>query len=130
MHDVRSGHPLPAIVACKMLEIAGRSNVADIVQAMAAASYAHGRRRWPSSRPGRRPVDLDARDRTGRSPTPPPIRWRWRGRARDRALDLSVFVQYPEQFLPVPFFSELPRELFPAAVQVVAPGARRRRRRW
>ena len=39
-------------------------------------------------------------------------------RARARALDLSVFVQYPEQFLPVAFFSELPPELFPAAVKM------------
>jgi CRP-like cAMP-binding protein len=29
-----------------------------------------------------------------------------------------VFVQYPEQFLPVAFFSELPPELFPAAVKM------------
>jgi CRP-like cAMP-binding protein len=27
-------------------------------------------------------------------------------------MDFSVFVQYPEQFLPLPFFSELPREVF------------------
>ena len=40
-------------------------------------------------------------------------------RARARALDLSVFVQYPEQFLPVAFFSELPPELYPAAVKMV-----------
>ena len=38
-------------------------------------------------------------------------------RAHDRACDLAAFVQYPEQFLPVPFFSELPREVFPAAIQ-------------
>ena len=42
-------------------------------------------------------------------------------RARARALDLTVFVQYPEQFLPVPFFSELPPELFPTARAVAAP---------
>jgi CRP-like cAMP-binding protein len=40
-------------------------------------------------------------------------------RARARALDLSVFVQYPEQYLPVPFFSELPPALFPKAVQML-----------
>ena len=45
-------------------------------------------------------------------------------RARARALDLSVFVQYPEQFLPVAFFSELPPELFPAAVRMVRLRAR------
>src|SRR5258708_19146590 len=33
-------------------------------------------------------------------------------RARNRAMDLSVYVQYPEQFLPLPLFSELPSEVF------------------
>ncbi|HTA20433.1 MAG TPA: cyclic nucleotide-binding domain-containing protein, partial [Polyangia bacterium] len=40
-------------------------------------------------------------------------------RARARALDFSVFVQYPEQFLPLPFFSELPREVFGPVVRAL-----------
>ena len=40
-------------------------------------------------------------------------------RARDRALDLSAFVQYPEQFLPLPFFSELPRDVFVPVIRAL-----------
>jgi hypothetical protein len=62
------------------------------------------------------PVDLDAEIEpvpaaAGADPG------RWRAARATRACDLSAFVQYPEQFLPVPFFSELPRELFPTAIQ-------------
>ena len=75
------------------------------------------------------PVDLDA-GRSNRSlPTPRPSAVALARAGTERALDLTAFVQYPEQFLPVPFFSELPPELFPTARAVVAPGARRRRRR-
>jgi CRP-like cAMP-binding protein len=114
MHDVRSGHPLPALVACKILESLGQ-NVSDIV-GLVAASYAHESKALAKFAARQAPVDLDAPiepiDR-GAAADPMEVA----GRARARALDLSVFVQYPDQFLPVPFFSELPRELFPAAVQ-------------
>src|SRR5262245_6864596 len=41
MHDVKSGHPLPAIVACKVLASSLGQKVDDLVGALAAA-YAHG----------------------------------------------------------------------------------------
>ena len=81
-------------------------------------TYAHGAPTLAKFAARQAPVDLDARDRAAR---------RRRGgdpasgrrRARARALDLSAFVQYPEQFLPVAFFSELPPELFPRAIQLL-----------
>jgi CRP-like cAMP-binding protein len=116
MHDVRSGHLLPALVACKVLELLGQ-NVDLIVAAMARA-FAHGAPTLAKFAARQAPVDLNAPIEP-----PPPSAAADLGklvpRARARALDLSVFVQYPEQFLPVAFFSELPPELFPAAVKMV-----------
>lgn len=116
MHDIRSGHPLPAIVACKVLAGMGQK-VDDLVGAL-AAGYAHGARSLAKFAARQAPVDLDAEI---------PLPDRWGGddpaalveRARTRALDLSVFVQYPEQYLPLPFFSDLPRKLFPAALDML-----------
>ena len=116
MHDVRSGHLLPAIVACKMLESLG-APTADIVQVM-AKSYGHGAPALAKFAARQAPIDLEA----GIEPVEadaaadPGALVR---RARERALDLSVFVQYPEQFLAVPFFSELPPELFATALQAL-----------
>ena len=115
MHDVRSGHLLPALVGCKVLESLGQ-NTDQIVAAM-ARNFAHGAPTLAKFAARQAPVDLDA-------PIEPPAPAaaadlaKLVPRARARALDLSVFVQYPEQFLPVAFFSELPPELFPAAVRM------------
>ena len=115
MHDVRSGHLLPALVGCKVLESLGQ-NTDQIVAAM-ARNFAHGAPTLAKFAARQAPVDLDA-------PIEPPAPsaaadlGKLVPRARARALDLSVFVQYPEQFLPVAFFSELPPELFPAAVRM------------
>ncbi|HEX3904836.1 MAG TPA: cyclic nucleotide-binding domain-containing protein [Polyangia bacterium] len=114
MHDVRSGHLLPALVGCKVLESLGQS-FEQIVAAM-AHFFAHGAPALAKFAARQAPVDLDA-------PIEPPQAAadlaKLVPRARARALDLSAFVQYPEQFLPVAFFSELPPELFPAAVRMV-----------
>jgi CRP-like cAMP-binding protein len=114
MHDVRSGHLLPGIVGCKVLESLGERSE-EIVSVM-AATYAHGAAALAKFAARQAPVDLDAEVaplavNAGGDPTA------IARRARDRALDLAAFVQYPEQFLPVPFFSELSHELFPAAIQ-------------
>ena len=113
MHDVRSGHLLPGIVGCKVLESLGEDTGA-IVSVMATA-YSHGAPAQAKFAARQAPVDLDG----AIEPVPPAaggdpatiVR-----RAHARARDLSAFVQYPEQFLPVPFFSEIPRELFATAV--------------
>ena len=74
-----------------------------------AATYAHEAKSLAKFAARQAPVDLDGED------APHPRRRRRNpgavvARARARALDLSAFVQYPEQVLPVPFFSELPQE--------------------
>jgi CRP-like cAMP-binding protein len=116
MHDIRAGHLLPAIVGCKVLASLG-VKVDDLVGAM-AASYAHGSRAL-GKRAGRQaPVDLDAEI--------PPVDPRAAAnmaaltqRARARALDLASYGPYPTEILPVPFFSELPRKLFPPALDLL-----------
>ncbi|HEY4395356.1 MAG TPA: cyclic nucleotide-binding domain-containing protein [Polyangia bacterium] len=116
MHDVRSGHLLPALVGCKVLESLGQ-NIDPIVAAM-AHSFAHGAPTLAKFAARQAPVDLDAPIDPVQPAAAADVA-RLAARAKARALDLSVFVQYPEQFLPVAFFSELPPELFPAAIRAV-----------
>jgi CRP-like cAMP-binding protein len=116
MHDVRSGHLLPGIVGCKMLESLGGK--ADEIVAVMAATYAHEAKPLAKFAARQAPVDLDAEVEplpAGAASDPGAVV----ARARARALDLSVFVQYPEQVLPVPFFSELPQSLFATAFQLL-----------
>jgi CRP-like cAMP-binding protein len=115
MHDIRSGHLPPAIVACKVLASLGQK-VDDLVGAM-AAGYAHGAPTLAKFAARQAPVDLDA-ELPPLDPAAAADPAAVAGRARARALDFSAFVQYPEQYLPVPFFSELPRTLFPAAIEM------------
>jgi CRP-like cAMP-binding protein len=115
MHDVRSGHLLPGIVGCKMFESLGGK--ADEIVAFMAGAYAHESAALAKFAARQAPVDLDAEiaPMDGGAGDAMTVA----ARARDRALDLSAFVQYPEQFLPVPFFSELPRNVFPTAFQLL-----------
>jgi len=116
MHDIRSGHLPPAIVSCKVLVALGE-NVDDLVAAMAAA-YAHGSRALAKFVARQAPVDLDSE-----LAPPDPAAFvdsaALVAAARSRALDFSAFQQYPDRTLPVPFFSELPRKLFPAAIEML-----------
>lgn len=116
MHDVRSGHLLPALVGCKVLESLGQN--IDLIVATMARNFAHGSPTLAKFAARQAPVDLDA----AIDPPAPAAAAdvpKLAARAKARALDFSVFAQYPEQFLPVAFFSELPPELFPAAIRVV-----------
>jgi CRP-like cAMP-binding protein len=116
MHDVRSGHLLPALVGCKVLESLGQN--IDVIVATMARNFAHGSPLLAKFAARQAPVDLDAPIdpvAPGAAVDVPKLA----ARARARALDFSVFAQYPEQFLPVAFFSELPPELYPAAVRTV-----------
>jgi len=114
MHDVRSGHLLPGIVGCKVLESLGGKS--DEIVAVMASTYSHEAKALVKFAARQAPVDLDAEI----APVPADAEadpGALARRAHDRAVDLSAFVQYPDQFLPVPFFSELPQSLFPAAIQ-------------
>ena len=108
-HDIRSGHALPGLVAVKRLEALGQATD-DLVDTLSGL-YAHGAPTLAKFAARQAPVDMD-------SEVPRPDLTKVQdiaavaGRARARALDFSVFVQYPEQFLPLPFFTELPRDVF------------------
>jgi CRP-like cAMP-binding protein len=116
-HNMRSGHPLPAIVACKRIDALGGSSAALVDRL--AALYGQGSPTLGGFTARQAPADLDAEvpePEPGASEPPEAIG----DRARDRALDLSASVQYPEHFLPVPFLSELPPPLFGAVVGALA----------
>jgi len=116
LHDIRSGHALPGLVACKRLEALGE-RTDDIVGTLSGL-FAHGAPALAKFAARQAPVDMDSevpRPDLTKAPDVAAIA----GRARARALDFSVFVQYPEQFLPLPFFSELPREVFPPVVRAL-----------
>ena len=105
LHDVRSGHLLPGLVGCKLLESLGQAS--DEIVAAMARNFAHGAPAMVKFAARQAPVDLDAPiEAPAPSAAADPVKVARRARAR--ALDLSVFVQYPEQFLAAPFFSELP----------------------
>jgi CRP-like cAMP-binding protein len=116
LHNIRAGHPLPGLVACKQLQALGE-NGDDFVEHMGAL-YGHGATTLAKFAARQAPIDLDAA-----IPRPDLTKAvdvaKISERARARALDFSVFVQYPEQFLPLPFFSELPREVFAPVLRIV-----------
>jgi CRP-like cAMP-binding protein len=116
MHNVRAGHPLPAIIGCRALEQLGEQTH-DIVDQMAWI-YAQGSSSLAKfvTRPA--PPDEEAEmpypDLTREEPPAAIIE-----RARQRALDLSAFTDYPSQFLPIPFLSELPQEEFAPVIRAL-----------
>jgi CRP-like cAMP-binding protein len=116
LHDIRSGHALPGLVAYKRLEALGQQ--ADDLIDLLASTYAHGAPALAKFAARQAPVDMDSEvsrpDLTKAGDVSEIAE-----RARARALDFSVFVQYPEQFLPLPFFSELPREVFRPVVRAL-----------
>jgi CRP-like cAMP-binding protein len=116
LHDIRSGHPLPGLVACKQLEALGQP-AGDLVDAMAAL-YAHDAPALAKFAARQAPVDLEAEVEPA-EPSEDEDLVTIASRARARACDLSVYVQYPEQFLPLPLFSELPRDVFGAVVRAL-----------
>jgi len=116
-HDIRAGHLLPAIVACKILASLGQK--VDDLEAAMAATYGHGSRALAKFTARPAPADLDAEIAAvppGAAGEPPAA---VAARARARALDLSAFVQHPTQFLPVAFMSELPGDLFGRAIDLM-----------
>jgi CRP-like cAMP-binding protein len=116
LHDVRSGHLLPGLVGCKLLDSLGQAT--DEIVAAISQRFAHGSPNLVKFAARQAPVDLDA-PIEALAPAAAADPDKVARRARLRALDLSVFVQYPEQFLAAPFFSELPAELYPLAVQML-----------
>jgi CRP-like cAMP-binding protein len=114
LHDIRSGHPLPAIVASEALETLGQK--ADDILELLAATYASGSPHLGrfAVRPAPVPPDtrLEPPDLSGNEPFDGLAE-----RARQRALDLSAFTDVQQQFHPLPFFSELGPEAFLAVLR-------------
>jgi CRP-like cAMP-binding protein len=115
-HDIRSGHALPALVCAKQLEALG-GNADDLIDLLSGL-YAHGAPALAKFAARQAPVDMESEverpDLTKAEDVAVVAE-----RARTRALDFSVFVQYPEQFLPLPFFSELPRDVFRPVIRAL-----------
>ena len=115
-HDIRSGHPLPAIVCARALETLGQP--ADDLIALMADLYANDAPSLAKFAARPSPVDLDAEltpPDLARAGAPEKIA----ARARDRALNFEPFAEYPTQFLPLSFFSELPRDVFEPVVRAL-----------
>ncbi len=115
LHNVRAGHALPAIVACKELDRLGQAT--DDIVAQMAALYAQGS---PSLGKAARqaPVEEDASiakpDLTSVENGPEIA-----NRARARALDFSVYTRYPQTYLPLPFLSDLPAPAFGPVIRAL-----------
>jgi CRP-like cAMP-binding protein len=115
-HDIRSGHPVPAIVAFKQLEALGER--ADDLIAEMASLYAHGAPALAKFAARQAPVDLEAQiERPNLAAAQDPVALA--AKAGARALDFSVFAKYPEQFLPLSLFSELPGEVFAPVIRAM-----------
>ena len=116
LHNIRAGHPLPAIVACKELERMGQP-AQDIIAEMAAA-YSQGAPTLGKFAARQAPVEetatIERPDLTGEAPAIDIAQ-----RARARALDFSIYTRYPQHFLPLPFLSDLPASDFAPVIRAL-----------
>lgn len=113
-HDIRTGHPLPAIVAMYACDQLGQKT--DDILAMLASTYGSGSPHLARFAVRPSPVDPETRVETPDSPGNEPFDVVVE-RARRRALDFSAFTSYQQQFHPLPFFSELGPAPFQALVR-------------
>jgi CRP-like cAMP-binding protein len=114
LHDIRTGHPLPAIVACAALDKLGYD--VQPLHDLLTATYASGSQQLARFAVRQAPISLatpvadldflasEAFDVVAE-------------RARRRAADLSAFADHQEPLHPLPFFSELGREPFLAMLK-------------
>ena len=112
-HDVRAGHPLPALVACQALVKQGRS-IEDIEELL-VKTYASGSPQL--ARFAIRPAPVDQDTKIAEPASAPKSLQHAAEQALRAALDLSVFVGYQEQYHPLPFLSELTPESFVAVAR-------------
>ncbi|HET6147172.1 MAG TPA: cyclic nucleotide-binding domain-containing protein [Polyangia bacterium] len=116
LHNLRAGHPAPAIVCCKELERLGQ--MTDDIVAELASTYAQGAPALARFAARQAPVEESARlprpDLTGTEPVTAIA-----PRARARALDFSVYTGYPQHHLPLAFLSELPAPVFAPVIRAL-----------
>ncbi|HJX62538.1 MAG TPA: cyclic nucleotide-binding domain-containing protein [Polyangia bacterium] len=114
IHNVRAGHPLPAIVAAYALGKLGQP--VDDIFALLVKTYASGSPLLARFAVRTAPVDpstvLEVGD-IGQTSSLAHVM----EQARKTALDLSVFVGYQEQYHPLPFLSELGPESLGAVLR-------------
>jgi CRP-like cAMP-binding protein len=114
IHDVRAGHPLPALVAGQALVKLGRS-IGDIEELL-VKTYASGSPHLARFAIRPAPVDPSTKFDPGTVASPKSLQSAAEHAMRV-ALDLSVYVGYQEQYHPLPFLSELTQESFIAVAR-------------
>jgi CRP-like cAMP-binding protein len=117
IHDVRAGHPLPALVACQALAKLGQP-IGDIEELL-VKTYASGSPQLARFAIRPAPVDPSTKFDAGDTSQPKSLQHAAEHALR-AALDLSVFVGYQEQYHPLPFLSELSRESFIAVARTLS----------
>ncbi len=115
LHDTRTGHPLPAIVAAHLLGAMGRP--ADDIFTLLAQTYASGSPQLARFAVRQSPVDPDTAVELPRTTEQGDPFDKAAARAVTRALDLSGLTDYPQQYYPLPFFSDLGPDAFIAVVR-------------
>jgi CRP-like cAMP-binding protein len=116
IHNVRAGHPLPAIVAAYALGKLGRP--VDDIFALLVNTYASGSPLLARFAVRTAPVDLSTVLEIGDIAHTGSLAHVIE-QARKTALDLSVFVGYQEQYHPLPFLSELGPESLAAVLRAL-----------
>jgi CRP-like cAMP-binding protein len=114
VHDIRAGHPLPALVAAQALTKLGFP-IEDI-EALLVQTYASGSPYLARFAIRPAPVDPNTKFESGSGAVPKSLQHAAE-LAQRAALDLSVYVGYQEQYHPLPFLSELTQESFVAVAR-------------
>jgi CRP-like cAMP-binding protein len=114
VHDLRAGHPLPALVAGQALVKLGQP-VHDIEELL-VKTYAAGSPQLARFAIRPAPVDPNTKFESANTGSPKALQQAAENALR-AALDLSVFAGYQEQYHPLPFLSELSQESFIAVAR-------------
>ena len=112
-HDIRAGHPLPALVACEALVKLGRP--IDDIEDLLVKTYASGSPQLAHF--AIRPAPVDPNTKIDPPSGAPKSLQHAAEQALRAALDLSAFVGYQEQYHPLPFLSELTPASFVAVAR-------------
>jgi CRP-like cAMP-binding protein len=115
-HDIRAGHPLPALVACQALVKLGRP--IDDIEDLLVKTYASGSPQLAHF--AIRPAPVDPNTKIEPPTDAPKSLQHAAEQALRAALDLSAFVGYQEQYHPLPFLSDLTPASFVAVARSLA----------
>jgi CRP-like cAMP-binding protein len=116
LHDIRAGHPLPALVSCHALTKLGYPT--EEIEALLIKTFASGSSQLAHFAIRPAPVDPNTSlPKDGPGSAHPPSLQHAAEQALRAALDLSIFASYQEQYHPLPFLSELSQEPFLAVAR-------------